>query len=182
MTLDAQAAESSRLLPACFLDLMVQVPVLPLIRSPSMMRPEPKTSENSAYTTLLSCFVKTWPHRSAWVAHAPVSSIARASATERTLEPSMMTAPTNRNTLDIACSPKFKGAANTIINIWFASAQRPRPDGPRRNASAFTEWEPQSAATLYARWRCSSAWSKAGLFEVGLGACSMNGMQVAVGL
>src|SRR3954454_3964426 len=116
MMLEAQAAESSRLLPSCFLDLMVQVPVLPLIRSPSIMRPEQKTSENSAYTTLLSCFVKTWPHRSAWVAHAPVSSIARASATERTLEPNMMAAPTNRNALDIVSSPKFKGAVDTNIS------------------------------------------------------------------
>ena len=57
MTLDAQAAESSRLLPSCFLDLIVQVPVFPLIRSPSMMKPEPKSSENSAYTTVLSFLV-----------------------------------------------------------------------------------------------------------------------------
>ena len=104
--LDAQAAESSRLLPSYFLDLMVQVPVLPLIRSPSMMKPEPKSSENSAYTTLLSCFVKTWLHRSECVARAPVSSITRASAAERTLEPSMMAAPINRNVL--LSSPKFK--------------------------------------------------------------------------
>jgi hypothetical protein len=114
MTLEAQAAESSKLLPSCFLDLIVQVPVLPLIQSPSMMKPEPKSSENSAYTTLLSSFVKTWLHRSASVAHAPVSSIARASATEKTLEPNMMAAPTNRNALHIVSSPKFKGTVLTL--------------------------------------------------------------------
>ena len=53
MTLDAQAAESFRLSPSSFLDLIVQVPVFPLIRSPSMMRPEPKSSENSAYTSII---------------------------------------------------------------------------------------------------------------------------------
>src|SRR4029450_3424231 len=106
MTLEAQAAESSRLSPSCFLDLIEQVAALPLIRSPSMMKPEPKSSENSAYTTLLSFFVKTWLHRSACVAHAPESSIARASATEKTLEPNMMAAPTNRNALHIVFSPQ----------------------------------------------------------------------------
>src|SRR4051812_5212474 len=109
MTLDAQAADSSRLLPSSFLDLIVQVPVFPLIRAPSMMKPEPNRSDNSAYTILLSFFVKTWLHRSACVAHAPVSSNARASApARRPLELSMMAAPANRNALDIIASPTSK--------------------------------------------------------------------------
>src|SRR4029077_14020381 len=108
MMVEAQAAEISKLSPSCFLDLMVQVPAFPLIRSPSMMKPEPKSSENSAYSTLLSFFVKTRLHRSSCDAHAPVSSIAGACATESTLEPNMMAAPTNRNALHIVSSPKFQ--------------------------------------------------------------------------
>jgi hypothetical protein len=84
MMVEAQAAVSSRLSPSCFLDLMVQVPPFPLIRSPSTMKPEPKSSEYSAYSTLLSFFVKTWLHRSSCDANAPVRSIARACATDLT--------------------------------------------------------------------------------------------------
>src|SRR3954451_1438554 len=115
MTLDAQAAESFRLSPSSFLDLIVQVPVFPLIRLPSMMKPEPKSSENSAYTILSFFFVKTWLHRSACVAHAPVSSIARASPTARTLEPNMMAAPTHRNALDIISSPIIRGHSLNVL-------------------------------------------------------------------
>jgi|SRR6185369_148689 hypothetical protein len=73
-----------------------------------MMKPEP-SSENSAYTTLLSFFVKTRLHRSACVAHAPVSPIARASAMEKTVEPNLMPAPANRNALHIYDAPPMPG-------------------------------------------------------------------------
>src|SRR5258706_15049426 len=41
MMLVAQAADSSRLSPSCFFDLIVHRAVLPLILVPSMMKPEP---------------------------------------------------------------------------------------------------------------------------------------------
>src|SRR5579863_495353 len=59
MTLEAQAAANSMLSPSCFLEVIVHRPLFPLIRLPSMMKPDPNRSESSANSTSLPFLVKT---------------------------------------------------------------------------------------------------------------------------
>ena len=47
MMLDAQAADNSSLSPSCFLDLLALVAAVHLIRSQSIINPEPNNSESS---------------------------------------------------------------------------------------------------------------------------------------
>src|ERR1700744_5135887 len=70
----AQAADIVRLLPSCFLDSMVQRAALPLMRLPSIMKPEPYRSDSSAKSTSLPFLVKTLLHKSLCEAQAPESS------------------------------------------------------------------------------------------------------------
>jgi hypothetical protein len=61
----AQAADSSTWSPSCFRDRIVHWALFPLTRLPSTMKPEPKSSEDSAKVTSAPFLVNTRLHRSA---------------------------------------------------------------------------------------------------------------------